>query len=88
MAVCAARVRRTAARVFARIRGQAVSLAVSELDASKLRHLLRVGGLEVSHERAALLLPMAAALLAGCDRLAALDLSSAGGCGPQDAAEE
>ena len=54
----------------------------AELDAPLLRQLLQVGGLVVSAERALTLLPVAAALLAGCDRLATLDLASEGGCGP------
>lgn len=56
---------------------------MSDLDADMLRFLLRVGGLEISGERAAALLPVAVSLLAGCDRLAALDLASEGGCGPE-----
>ena len=52
-----------------------------ELDAETLRRCLRFGGLEVSDERAATLLPVVSALLAGCERLAALDLASDGGCG-------
>ena len=59
-----------------------MTLPVVDLDAETLRRCLRFGGLEVSVERAAKLLPVVAALLAGCDRLAALDLSGAGGCGP------
>ena len=54
-----------------------------ELDAETLRHCLRLGGLEVSSERAATLLPVVSALLAGCERLAALDLAGDGGCGPR-----
>jgi hypothetical protein len=57
---------------------------VTDLDAETLRRCLRLGGLDVAVERAALLLPVAAALLAGCDRLATLDLASPGGCGPED----
>ncbi len=53
-----------------------------ELDAETLRRCLRLGGLEVTGERAAALLPVVAALLAGCERLVALDLASEGGCGP------
>lgn len=56
--------------------------ATIELDHESLRSLLRVGGLDVSSERARSLLPLASALLAGCDRLATLDLASSGGCGP------
>ena len=57
--------------------------AALDLDAETLRRCLRLGGLEVSGERAATLLPVAGALLAGCERLAALDLASDGGCGPR-----
>ena len=59
-----------------------VNLSTTELDAETVRRCLRLGGLDVSVERAAMLLPVVTALLAGCDRLAALDLASAGGCGP------
>jgi hypothetical protein len=52
------------------------------LDAPLLRQLLQVGGLVVSAERALAVLPVASALLAGCDRLATLDLAGEGGCGP------
>jgi hypothetical protein len=62
--------------------GEPVTLPAIDLDAETLRRCLRFGGLEVSVERAPSLLPVVAALLAGCDRLAALDLSCAGGCGP------
>ena len=61
-----------------------MTLPAVDLDAEMLRRCLRFGGLEVSVERAAKLLPVVAALLAGCDRLTALDLSCAGGCGPDD----
>jgi hypothetical protein len=57
--------------------------AAIDLDAETLRRCLRLGGLEVSGERAATLLPVAGALLAGCERLASLDLASDGGCGPR-----
>jgi hypothetical protein len=56
--------------------------AAIELDENALRCLLRAGGLAVSGERARSLLPLASALLASCDRLAALDLAIGGGCGP------
>ncbi len=61
-----------------------VTLPAIDLDAETLRRCLRLGGLDVSVERAAMLMPVVAALLAGCDRLAALDLPCAGGCGPDD----
>jgi hypothetical protein len=51
-----------------------------DLDAETLRRCLRFGGLEVSVERAPALLPVVAALLAGCDRLATLNLATPGGC--------
>jgi hypothetical protein len=60
-----------------------VTHSAIELDAETLRRCLRLGGLEVSGERAATLLPVVSALLAGCERLAALDLASDGGCGPR-----
>jgi len=56
--------------------------AAIELDAETLRRCLRLGGLELSAERAAALLPVVAALLGGCERVAALDLSCEGGSGP------
>jgi hypothetical protein len=59
-----------------------MTLPAIDLDAETLRRCLRFGGLDVTVERAAALLPMVAALLAGCDRLAALDPSCPGGCGP------
>lgn len=61
-----------------------MTLPAIDLDAETLRRCLRFGGLDVSVERAPSLLPVVAALLAGCDRLAALGLSCAGGCGPDD----
>ena len=59
-----------------------MSSSAIDLDAETLRHCLRLGGLDLSVERAATLLPVVAALLVGCDRLAALDLATEGGCGP------
>ena len=59
-----------------------MSLSPIDLDAETLRRCLRLGGLDISMERATTLLPVVAALLVGCDRLAALDLASAGGSGP------
>jgi hypothetical protein len=52
------------------------------LDPETLRRCLRTGGLEVSAERAAALLPTVAALLAACERVVALELSCEGGSGP------
>ena len=59
-----------------------MTLSAIDLDSETLRRLLRLGGLDVSAERAATLRPVVSALLAGCDRLAALHLASDGGCGP------
>jgi hypothetical protein len=59
-----------------------MSDAAIELDAKTLRRCLRLGGLAVSAERAAALLPAVAALLAACERVAALELSCEGGSGP------
>jgi hypothetical protein len=53
----------------------------SDIDAETLRRMLRTGGLEVTVERAARILPVALALLKGCDRLAALDIEGPGGGG-------
>jgi len=50
-----------------------------ELDAGLLRRCVRLGGLEISEERAAKLIPLMKALLAGCERLVALDLTAKGG---------
>jgi hypothetical protein len=55
--------------------------ASTDLDAETLRRCLRLGGLETSLERAAAVLPVVKRLLAGCDRLAALDLPAQGGSG-------
>ena len=52
-----------------------------ELDAGQLRHCVRLGGLEISDERATKLLPLANALLKGSARLEALDLTAKGGSG-------
>jgi hypothetical protein len=65
-----------------------MSRAPIELDAGTLRRWLKVGGLEVSAERAATLLPAVTALLTGCVRLAALGLSGNGGSGPAGARED
>jgi hypothetical protein len=62
--------------------GRFMKPAATDLDETLLRRLLRVGGLDVTSERARALLPLASALLASCDRLAALDLATGGGCGP------
>jgi len=56
--------------------------AAIDLDEILLRRLVRVGGLDLDSERARALLPLASALLASCNRLAALDLATGGGCGP------
>ena len=52
-----------------------------EIDAEQLRRLVSLGGLELSHERAIKLLPLANALLKGCARLEALEFSAKGGRG-------
>jgi hypothetical protein len=52
------------------------------LDAGQLRRCVRLGGLAISDERAAALLPLANALLKGCARLESLDLTAKGGSGP------
>jgi hypothetical protein len=51
------------------------------LDAETLRSCLRLGGLDVTPEQAMRLLPLAKPLLAGCDRLVALEPGAAGGSG-------
>jgi hypothetical protein len=56
-------------------------LRPSEIDAETLRRMLRAGGLEVTTERSERILPVALALLKGCDRLAALDIEGPGGNG-------
>ena len=53
----------------------------NELDAEQLRYCVGLGGLEISDERAAKLLPLAIALLKGCKRLEGLDLTAKGGSG-------
>jgi hypothetical protein len=52
-----------------------------DLDAETLRRMLRAGGLVVGIARAEQILPVAVALLKGCDRLAALDIEGPGGAG-------
>ena len=52
-----------------------------DIDAETLRRMLRAGGLEVTVERARTILPVALALLKGCDRLASLDIDGPGGSG-------
>ncbi len=52
-----------------------------DLDAEQLRCCVRLGGLEISGERAEKLLPLAQALLRGCERLEALELSVKGAAG-------
>jgi len=64
-----------------------MSDAAIELDAETLRRCLRLGGLAVSAERAGALLPAVAALLAACERVAALELSCEGGSGPTGESE-
>jgi hypothetical protein len=59
-----------------------------DIDAETLRRLLRAGGLEVAPDRAAAILPVALALLRGCDRLAALGLEGPGGSGIARAPDE
>ena len=53
----------------------------SDIDAETLRRMLQAGGLEVTVERAERILPVAVALLKGCDRLARLDIEGPGGAG-------
>ena len=53
----------------------------SDIDAETLRRMLQAGGLEVTVDRAEQILPVALALLKGCDRLAALDIEGPGGAG-------
>jgi len=52
-----------------------------EIDAEQLRRLVSLGGLELSHERAFKLLPLASALLKGCAHLETLEFSAKGGSG-------
>ena len=52
-----------------------------DIDAETLRGMLRAAGLEVTAERARAILPVALALLKGCDRLASLDIEGSGGSG-------
>jgi hypothetical protein len=54
-------------------------------DAEALRRCLRLGGLDVTLDRAMRLLPLATALLAGCDLLAALEPGVPGGSGTASA---
>ena len=52
-----------------------------DFDVEQLRVCVRLGGLEISEERAARLLPLAKALLKGCRNLEALELTAKGGAG-------
>jgi hypothetical protein len=61
--------------------GEPMAFQPSDIDAEALRRMLGAGGLEVTVERAARILPVALALLKGCDRLAALDIEGPGGAG-------
>ena len=61
--------------------GDAMRSKPSDIDAETLRRMLRAGGLEVTAGRAERILPVALALLRGCDRLAALDIEGPGGAG-------
>lgn len=55
--------------------------SATNIDAETLRRMLRAGGLDVTEMRAARILPVALALLKGCDRLAALEIEGPGGAG-------
>jgi len=59
-----------------------------EIDAETLRRMLAAGGLEVTKERAAAIVPVALGLLRGCDRLAAMDIPGEGGNGIAAAPED
>ena len=52
-----------------------------DIDAETLRRMLSAGGLAVTKERAAQILPVALGLLRGCDRLEGLDIPGDGGAG-------
>jgi len=52
-----------------------------EIDAATLRRMLHAGGLAVTADRAVQILPVALALLKGCDRLAALEIEGPGSAG-------
>ena len=58
-----------------------MSASPIKLDAETLRRCVRLGGLDITQERAEKLLPLMKALLAGCDRLETLDLAAKGGAG-------
>ncbi|HVY98052.1 MAG TPA: hypothetical protein VHA35_01025 [Dongiaceae bacterium] len=53
------------------------------LDAAGLRRVVRLGGLDMPEDRAAALLPLYAALMSSCDRLAAVDPGWAGRPAPE-----
>jgi hypothetical protein len=48
------------------------------LDAGSLRRVARLGGLDLSEERAAALLPLYSALMSSCDRLVKVNPAWAG----------
>jgi hypothetical protein len=62
--------------------------SLDEIDAETLRRMLRAGGLEVTADRAVQILPVALALLTGCDRLAALEIEGPGGTGITNAPDK
>ena len=53
------------------------------LDAAGLRRVARLGGLDLPEDRAAALLPLYAALMSSCDRLAKVDPDWAGKPAPE-----
>ena len=62
-------------------------MSLDDIDAETLRRMLAAGGLGVTPERAAQILPVAQGLLRGCDRLAAMDIPGEGGAGITTAPE-
>src|SRR5438105_15816267 len=61
--------------------GGKVMASPKEMDAEQLRRAVRLGGLEIPHERAIKLLALANALMKGCARLETLEFSAKGGRG-------
>ena len=64
------------------------SSSPDDIDAETLHRMLRAGGLEVTAERARAILPVALALLKGCDRLASFEIEGSGGSGIAEAPDK
>lgn len=64
-------------------RAVAVAKSTASLDATGLRKVARLGGLDLPEDRAAALLPLYSALMSSCDRLEKVDPDWAGKPAPE-----